>query len=147
MGLSLAQCKALGISHLHPGSPAARPDVVARATEPASRMNKGETAYSKHLETLRRAGEIARWDFEPEKFRLADNCYLKIDFRVVLPDGVVEFHDVKGRKGDGPFVEEDAMLKYRFVAEHHPYRFFLVWPAKGGGWRSKRIGRQPKGDD
>ena len=112
----------------------------ARATLTVPAMNKGETAYSRHLDIQRALGQIVRWDFEPEKFRLADNTYLNVDFRVILPDGTVEFHDVKGRKGDRFYATEDGWLKLKVAAATHPYIFRVVWPAKGGGWCSERVG-------
>jgi hypothetical protein len=93
--------------------------VAPRYTLPDDGMNKGERAYADHLEMRKRAGEIVEWAFEPEKFRLADNTFLCVDFRILLPDGTVRFADVKGRKkggyyaddeGNGFHVEEDAWL-------------------------------------
>ena len=95
-------------------------------------MNKTEAAYASHLMARKLVGEIERFDFEPEKFRLADRTYYTPDFRVILmQDGTVEFHEVKG------FWEDDARVKIKVAAELHPYRFVAVKPiAKkhGGGW-------------
>jgi len=88
-------------------------------------MNKLETRYSEHLEELRLAGGIVRWDFEPEKLRLADRTYYAPDFRVLLPDGSIEFHETKG------FWEEDARVKFKVAAEMHPYTFRAIrWKNK-----------------
>lgn len=113
-----------------------------RADAPAdeARMNKTEARYADHLEALKRAGKILRWDYEPEKLRLATGAFYTPDFRVVLPDGTVEFHEVKGRKGESFYAREDAKLKVRFAPEKHPYRFFIVWPQAGGrGWERREF--------
>jgi hypothetical protein len=98
-------------------------------------MNDYERAYAGALEARRLAGQIARFDFEPEKLRLADRTFYTPDFRVLLPDGAIEFHEVKG------FWQEDARVKIKVAAEHHPYRFVAVVLKKipkrdGGGWTS-----------
>lgn len=114
--------------------------VTAKAIVSDDGMNKTERSYANHLELRRRAGEILRWDFEPEKLRLADRTFITVDFRVILPDGTVEFHDTKGSKGAGYFVREDAAIKLKLAAALHPYRFFVAWYLKGRGWQTKRIG-------
>jgi len=90
-------------------------------------MNKTEQAYAAHLETLRLASEIDSWEFEPEKFRLADRTYYTPDFRIVWPDGTVGFDEVKG------FWEDDARVKIKVAARMHPYQFRAVQRV-GGGW-------------
>ncbi len=83
-------------------------------------MNKLETRYSQHLTEQQGYGLIARWDFEPEKLRLADRTYYTPDFRVLLPDGTIEFHETKG------FWEDDARIKFKVAAEQHPYTFKAI---------------------
>lgn len=118
MGLSYEQAKALGLGHLmdqaggHPWPKASRPAADA--------MNKLERRYSQHLDLRKMAGEVFRWDFQPEKLRLADRTYYDPDFRVILEDGTVEFHETKG------FMRDDAVVKLKCAAEQHPYPFVLV---------------------
>lgn len=88
-------------------------------------MNKTETAYAAHLATLLQVGRIARYDFEAEKLRLADRTFYTPDFRVVLPDGTIEYHEVKG------YWEDDARVKIKVAAEHHPYTFKAITRSKG----------------
>ena len=116
-------------------------------------MNKGEAAYAQHLEQKKRAGEIVEYLFEPEKLRLADLAFYSPDFFVLLPDGGVEFHEVKGRttkkrsdgtRVDAPWSREDAKLKIRFAAERFWwYRFAIVFPLKAGGWGRVEFGSRP----
>lgn len=99
--------------------------------------NKLEAKYEAHLAILKAAGEIYDFDFEPEKFRLAnagDACYLTPDFRVLLNDGTVEFHDTKG------FMEEDANIKIKWFVQQHPYPLVIVRWVKGA-WHFER--REP----
>jgi hypothetical protein len=95
-------------------------------------MNGAESAYARTLAVKVAAGFIARADFEPERLRIShakiaggQSAWYTPDFRVVLPDGTVEFHEVKGRW------EEAAKVRIRVAADQHPYRFVLV-TARGG---------------
>jgi len=109
----------------------------AKGRKPGA-MNAMEAAYARVLE-LRRISpwsdssppDVVRWDFEPEKLRLADMTYYVPDFRVLLLDGSIEFHEVKG------FMEPTGRVKIKVAAELHPYRFFQVTRVAkkdGGGW-------------
>jgi hypothetical protein len=109
------------------------PKKKTRATRLQARdgsMNKTEAAYSQHLEALKQAGMIARWDFEPEKLRLADRTFFTPDFRVILADGTIQFHEVKGHW------EDDARVKIKVAAEMHPYEFLAV-QKKGAAWKQE----------
>ena len=94
-------------------------------------MTKLEADYAKLLEERRIAGVILRWDYEPEHLRLADRTYYVPDFRVLMADGTVEFHEVKG------LWLANARTKIKVAAELHPYRFLAVMrraKKDGGGW-------------
>lgn len=102
---------------------------------PAGDMNKTEGRYAQQLDARKAAGEVVWWGFEQVKLRLARNTHLTIDFVVVLASGAIEAIDVKGRKGDRYWAEEDAKVKLKVAAPMFPWmRFAVVWPAKGGGW-------------
>lgn len=94
-------------------------------------MNKTEAAYGAHLEMLKRAGEIAWYRFEGLKFRLADNTFYTPDFAVMLGDGRMECHEVKG------FWQDDARVKIKVAADLYPFRFIAITAKTkkaGGGW-------------
>lgn len=95
-------------------------------------MNKTETRYSQHLEERVARGEVLRWDFEPERLKVADGSWYCPDFRLLMPDGEIHFHDVKG------FPEPVGRVKIKVCAEQHPmYLFFEVrkqLKKDGGGW-------------
>lgn len=111
------------------------------ATHRAGEMNKTEARYAQQLEARKTAGEVRWYAFERMKLRLAPATFFTVDFFVQLEDGSFECHEVKGRKGDRYFAEEDAKLKIKVAAEMFPiFRFLIVWPAKGGGWRQERFG-------
>jgi L-asparaginase II len=94
-------------------------------------MNKTEAAYDKALADRKHAGEIAWYRFEGVKLRLADNTFYTPDFAVMLADGAMECHEVKG------FWQDDARAKIKIAADQYPFRFVAV-KAKtkkdGGGW-------------
>ena len=86
----------------------------------AGEMNKTESAYSAHLETLRIAGELLWHKFEGLKLRLADNTFLTVDFFVMTSSGELQAHDVKG------FLTEDANVKMKVAASMYPFEFFII---------------------
>jgi hypothetical protein len=84
------------------------------------KMNKTEAEYAGMLELRKRAGELAWWAFEPFKIRLADRTFYDVDFGVMLADGRLEVHEVKGG-----FITDDGRVKLKIAAEHFPAQFFL----------------------
>lgn len=115
-----------------PQSNPSRPALQALGRLPAGTMNKGEKAYAAHLETLKQSGVIVWYRFEGLKLRLADNTFLTIDFAVMLADGMLEMHEVKG------FWAEDARVKMKVAADQYPFRFIALTPeakVRGGGWK------------
>lgn len=94
-------------------------------------MNKTEAAYAEHLGQRQQAGEIAWFKFEGVKLRLADNTFYSPDFAVMLVNGELEIHEVKG------FWLDDARAKIKIAADMYPFRFVAMRarPKKdGGGW-------------
>lgn len=103
----------------------------------AGALNKTEAAYAATLELRKAAGEVAWYRFEGVKLRLADNTFYTPDFAVMLADGQLQCHEVKG------FMQEDANVKIKVAAEMYPMRFLVVRvkPKKeGGGWKIMEIG-------
>ncbi|WP_047236932.1 hypothetical protein [Chromobacterium subtsugae] len=97
----------------------------------AGAMNKTEEAYENHLAQRKQAGEVAWYRFEGVKLRLADNTFYSPDFAVMLANGQMEMHEVKGHWQD------DARAKIKIAADQYPFRFIAVKvQAKrdGGGW-------------
>jgi hypothetical protein len=97
-------------------------------------LNKTELAYQAHLEERKLAGEILWYKFEGMKFRLADNCFYLPDYAVLLSNGEMEMHEVKGAKA---IFQCDAKAKIKIASEMYPFRFIAVFPIpnkNGGGW-------------
>lgn len=108
--------------------------------------NKLEAAYEAHLGLLQKAGEIHGFMFEGMKLRMADNTFFTADFVVFASDWVIELHDTKGTttktlkdgaKVKGPWVEGDALVKLKVVAELFPFRVFSVYKV-GNTWEKKQ---------
>ena len=89
-------------------------------------MNKSETQYAEHLETLRAARAVLWWKFEGLKLRLADNTFYTPDFVVMPADCRIECHEVKG------FWRDDARAKIKIAASIYPFRFLAVTKRRGG---------------
>lgn len=83
-------------------------------------MNKTEAAYGQHLELLKRAGEVLWYRFEGIKLRLADLTFYTPDYAVMMADGQMQIHEVKG------FWEDDARVKIKVAAEMYPFKFLAV---------------------
>jgi len=101
----------------------------------AGAMNKTEAEYSQMLELRKRAGDIAWWAFEPFKIRLADRTSYDVDFGVMLTNGELEVHEVKGG-----FITDDGRVKVKIAAEHFPARFFIAQKVKKA-WTVELVGR------
>ncbi|WP_346236739.1 hypothetical protein ABDK00_014100 [Niabella insulamsoli] len=92
----------------------------------AGKMNKTETLYAARLEALKHAGEVVWYLFEPMNLRLADKCFYKVDFLVMVKTGLLEVHEVKGG-----FITDDALVKIKTAAEIFPFRFIMAKLVKG----------------
>jgi len=97
-------------------------------------MNGTEARYATYLEERKASGEINWFAFEAVKLRLAPLTFYTPDFLVMLDDGTLEAHEVKG------FWQDDARVKIKVAAEIYPFRFIVVTvvPKKdGGGWKTE----------
>ena len=92
---------------------------------PVGKMNSTEAAYAKRLERLKLAGEVLWYKFEGIKLRLADNTFLTIDFPVMLADGQLQMHDVKGSKS---VFSDDARVKMKLAADIYPFQIIAAYP-------------------
>jgi hypothetical protein len=96
-------------------------------------MNRTEAAYAQRLELQRQAGEVVWFKFEGIKLRLADATFYTPDFAVMLADGTLEMHEVKG------FWEDDARVKVKVAASLYPFRFIAI-QHKRGVWQVEDFG-------
>jgi len=98
---------------------------------PKGTMNNTEKAYNAHLAERQYIGGVAWFEFEGIKFRLADNTFYTPDFAVMLSDGVMQIHEVKG------YWTDDARVKIKVAANMYPFQFIAVKAKSkkdGGGW-------------
>jgi hypothetical protein len=113
---------------LHSGM---RPGFRALGRLKTGALNKTEAAYAAALELRRIAGDVAWYKFEGVKLRLADNTFYTPDFAVMLANGQLEMHEVKG------FWQDDARAKIKIAADLYPFKFVAVKAEaqkRGGGW-------------
>lgn len=94
--------------------------------------NKTETAYRGELERREAAGEIEWFRFEGVRLKLADNTTYLPDFAVMLSDGTMEMHEVKG------YWQDLSRMKIKVAADQYPFRFIAIT----GKAKAKRDGGQ-----
>jgi hypothetical protein len=103
--------------------------------------SKTELLYAQHLEALRLAGKIHRWEYEPDRFDLTigvvqdasdkrnrSHCYYLPDFWVQVDEWGYEqeYHEAKG------FARTADRQRWRTAAGQHPeYVFKWVRRIKG----------------
>ena len=87
--------------------------------DPHLGMNTLEADYATYLDVLKSGGLIAEWDFEPERLRIGHTWQssYKPDFRIVMPDETIEFHETKG------FWKTQDRNRVKAAAGQHPYVF------------------------
>lgn len=99
-------------------------------------MNNTEKAYAEHLEWLRHTNQIVWYRFECMTFKLAHDTRYTPDFIVMLPNGLLEAHEVKGYWAD------DARVKIKVAADIFPIKFIAIKKKSkkdGGGWQVEQF--------
>lgn len=99
-----------------------------------SGMNKTEAAHAVDLEMRKRAGEIQEYLWEPLRLKLAPDCTYEPDFMVLMKDGSIEFHEVKGG-----FITDDGMVKVRVAAQRFPWFRFVLCQYDRRGCKVKEL--------
>ena len=94
----------------------------------AGKMNKTEEAYSRTLQERKLRGEIHHWQFEAMALRLADRTTYTPDFFIIMADGSIVFHEVKG------FWHQAGRIKIKVAAELHPWFTFIAVQLKKKEW-------------
>lgn len=77
-----------------------------------------EHRYADHLNLLVLAGEVEKWDYEPDTFwfetiKRGVRSY-RPDFRVCLRGGAIEYHEVKG------YMDPKSKTKLKRMKKYHP---------------------------
>lgn len=86
--------------------------------------SKAETRYGQSLEARKRAGEIFDYKHQPCGLRLAPKTFYHPDFLVVLANGRMEFHEVKG------WLRDDSNVKIKVAASLFPWFVFRMIAAR-----------------
>lgn len=73
-----------------------------------------EANYARFLNQEIAAGRVASWEHEAHVFRFSEAATYTPDFRVCLPDGSHEWHEVKG------WMTEKGRRKLALMSEHFP---------------------------
>jgi hypothetical protein len=128
MGLPIAR---------HKGTP-----VKGRTRCHAGQMNRTEAAYSNYLSMMKSLGVIIDFWWDVMSLWMADSTFYKPDFLVMRAEGTLEIHEVKG------FMEDDAWVKLKVMAETYPFPIFVVKknPGKKGEWTWKQVGLPSKAE-
>lgn len=90
--------------------------------------SRWEANYARFLEWRKQRGEVAVWLHEPETFwfdGVKRGCvsYLP-DFKVTLPNGDIEFHEVKG------WMDPASKTKIKRMKKYHPSVVLIVIDSK-----------------
>ena len=96
----------------------------------AGAMNKTEAAYANYLEKQKQFGDVAWYAFEPMNLKLADKCFYRVDFLVMLKSGQLECHEIKG------FLTDDSLVKFKVAGQKFPFVFRMI-ALKKGVWVEK----------
>lgn len=113
-----------------PASPLATMQALGRMK--GGKMNNTEKRYADHLESLKHVGTVQHYWFQTMSLKLAEDCWYRIDFLVLLATGMLEVHEVKGHWTD------DALVKIKVAAQQFPFRFIAV-QYKKGEWHQRNF--------
>ena len=86
--------------------------------------SRWESNYACYLEFLKGNGQVKSWQHEPETFWFEGIkrgcCSYLPDYKVTLPDGSVEYHEVKG------WMDARSITKIKRMAKYHPHIKLIV---------------------
>lgn len=109
-------------------------------------MNKTEQRYADEvLEPLFRARLIHSYHYEALTIKLANDLRITPDFTVIgtMNDegrSEIVLIDVKGaREDDSPYLEDDALVKLKMLADKFCFRVKVVWPSRHGDWKERHF--------
>lgn len=104
----------------------------AKALRRPGEMNKTEAARAVVLETMRHAGLVAHWEWEPLKLRLGKGSFYTPDFLVVLPCMTIVLEETKGSRGWK--LDDEGRTKWKIAAGKFPFFEFRGAVLKRGAW-------------
>ncbi len=96
-------------------------------------MNKTEAEYGRMIHADWQTGKVSWWGYETVTLKLGPDCRYTPDFMLMMPNGQIEFHEVKGG-----FIRDDSKVKLKVAAEKFPFVFKLA-QKKNGRWSVEEI--------
>ena len=103
------------------GKPSSKQNYQALGRLKSGVMNNTEKKYQAVLEARRLSGEVLQYWFEPMNLKLADKCFYRVDFLVLMHDLTLEIHEVKGG-----YITDDGLQKVKIANAMFPFRFIMV---------------------
>lgn len=102
--------------------------------------SRWEANYGRYLQTLRESGVIVDWKHEPKTFIFPEELtsYLP-DFLVVLNDGTIELHEVKG------WMDERSIKKLELMRKYYPEQKIRVIKASEYRELEVKVGHEIEG--
>lgn len=79
--------------------------------------SRWEANWARYLNFLQSQGQIISWAYEPETFEFPikrGTRFYTPDFKVILPDGSVEYHEVKG------YMTPESKTRAKRMAKYYP---------------------------
>jgi hypothetical protein len=126
-------------------APTAPAKLVAHGRPRVEKQNKTEAAYEAYLNLRKITGEVVWFQFEGMTFKIGPDCRYTPDFCILLTDGTLEMHEVKGTekrfRRSGEVVktaryEDDSKVKIAVAASQFPIVFKMVYKVDGN-WIEK----------
>ena len=108
--------------------PKRKKNKVKQKPKPAhtpGKMNKTEQEFAHKLSAME---DVLYWQFEALTFKLGHNCRYTPDFIAVTQDEI-RVYEVKG-----PYIREDAMVKFKAAADKFPQFRWIMAQKKRGQW-------------
>jgi hypothetical protein len=104
--------------------------------------SRWEANWARYLNWLVAAGEVLRWEFEPDTFEFAGirrgSRFYTPDFKVTNRNGSVEYHEIKGYMTDADRTKLRRMKKY-----HPAVKVIVVGPNEYKAVAKKMAGVLP----
>lgn len=91
--------------------------------------SRWERIYYNLLQAKTASGEISSFSYEPVTFKLAPRTTYTPDFLLVMPDGTIQIHEVKG------FAREDAIVKFKVAAAMNTWAVFVMVRKVKDSWK------------
>lgn len=114
--------------------------LFAKGRMKSGEMNETEKKYEREiLKPMLLSGGILWYKFESITFTIAEckkGCRYTPDFIIMLPDGSLEAHEVKGCKA---VFRDDARVKCKVFAEQYPIPLTVCYPVRHGGWEYEQF--------